>query len=55
MADNPLFLSTSNVAPSSDGSSPASGGSGIGDLRRRYAFGNRVSELAIDQTPFFRF
>ena len=55
MADNPLFLSTSNVAPSSDGSSPASGGAGIGDLRRRYAFGNRVSELAIDQTPFFRF
>ena len=55
MADNPLFLSTSNVAPSSDGSSPTSGGAGIGDLRRRYAFGNRVSELAIDQTPFFRF
>jgi len=55
MADNPLFLSTSNVAPSAKGSSPDTLGSGIGDLRRRYAFGNRVSELAIDQTPFFRF
>ena len=55
MADNPLFLSTHDVAPSSDGASPVTGGSGIGDLRRRYAFGSRVSELAIDQTPFFRF
>ena len=26
-----------------------------GDLRRRYNFGNRVSELAIAQDPFFRF
>ena len=27
----------------------------IGDLRRRYNFGSQVSELGIDQTPFFRF
>jgi len=26
-----------------------------GDLRRKYAFGDRVSELAIAQDPFFRF
>ena len=26
-----------------------------GDLRRKYAFGNRVSELSIAQDPFFRF
>jgi len=55
MADSPLFLSTLDQAPSAKGSSPDTGGSGIGDLRRRYAFGDRVSELAIDQTPFFRF
>ncbi len=55
MADNPLFLSTSQASPSTKGASPDTGGAGIGDLRRRYAFGDRVSELAIDQTPFFRF
>ena len=26
-----------------------------GDLRRKYNFGDRVSELAIPQDPFFRF
>ena len=26
-----------------------------GDLRRKYNFGDRVSELAIAQDPFFRF
>ena len=55
MADSPLYLSTHDQAPSSAGSSPGSGGAGIGDLRRRYNFGGAVSELAIDQTPFFRF
>lgn len=55
MADNPLFLTNQNVAPSAKGASPDTQGAGIGDLRRRYAFGDRVSELAIDQTPFFRF
>lgn len=53
MADSPLYLSTHDQAPSSAGSSPGSGGAGIGDLRRRYNFGASVSELAIDQTPFF--
>jgi len=55
MADSPLFLSTHDQAPSSAGSAPGSGGAGIGDLRRRYNFGGAVSELAVDQTPFFRF
>ena len=35
---------------SSDGTSKDTG-----DLRRRYNFGDRVSELAIAQDPFFRF
>ena len=26
-----------------------------GDLRRKYNFGDRVSELSIAQDPFFRF
>ena len=26
-----------------------------GDLRRRYNFGDRISELSIAQDPFFRF
>ena len=41
----------------SDVDSPASSGStyNTGDLRRKYAFGNQVSELAIAQDPFFRF
>ena len=42
------------------GASPDAGHSGTsvpgtGDLRRRYNFGDRVSELAIAQDPFFRF
>ena len=42
------------------GSSPDAGHSGsaipdTGDLRRRYNFGDRVSELSIAQDPFFRF
>ena len=40
-----------------DVDSPSSAGSGYntGDLRRKYAFGNQVSELSISQDPFFRF
>lgn len=40
----------------SDVASPGSDGSSLdtGDLRRRYNFGDRVSELAIAQDPFFR-
>ena len=36
---------------------PASNGAslGTGDLRRKYNFGDQVSELAIAQDPFFRF
>jgi hypothetical protein len=40
----------SDVATWSDGTSKDTG-----DLRRRYNFGDRVSELAIAQDPFFRF
>ena len=39
-----------------DGSGPG-GGSNLntGDLRRKFNFGDRVSELALAQDPFFRF
>jgi len=43
------------------GASPDAGHSGsvslpsTGDLRRRYNFGDRISELSIAQDPFFRF
>jgi len=36
------------------GISPAPSSLSTGDLRRRYDFGERFSELAISQTPFFR-
>ena len=39
-----------------DGNGPGAGSSlNTGDLRRKYNFGDRVSELAIPQDPFFRF
>ena len=38
-------VSTANIASNAD----------TGDLRRRYNFGDRVSELSIAQEPFFRF
>ena len=39
-----------------DGRGPGdSSGLATGDIRRRYNFGSRVSELAIPQDPFFRF
>ena len=45
-------LTVTDVAsPSSDGATNTP----TGDLRRKYAFGNQVSELAIAQDPFFRF
>ena len=50
MADSPLFLSTHGQLPAVEADQTK-----IGDLRRRYNFGASVSELAIDQTPFFRF
>jgi len=48
------YLSNWNLA---DVDSPGSAGSTLntGVLRRKYNFGDRVSELAIPQTPFFRF
>ena len=54
MASQPLHLSNWNLA---DVDSPGSAGSTLntGVLRRKYNFGDRVSELAIPQTPFFRF
>ena len=51
MPSDVLGLSTySDVAAWSDGTSKDTG-----DLRRKYNFGDRVSELAINQDPFFRF
>ena len=47
MADNPLQLSTHAQAQ-------VESTFNTGDLRRRYDFSDRVSELAPDQTPFFR-
>jgi len=45
-------LTVTDVAsPSSDGATNTP----TGDLRRKYAFGNQLSELAIAQDPFFRF
>ena len=53
-SSTPLFLSTSSGL--SEGYAAKSGASSLstGDLRRRYDFSERFSELAIDQTPFFR-
>jgi hypothetical protein len=50
MADVLQLSTYSDVASWSDGTSKDTG-----DLRRRYNFGDRVSELAIAQDPFFRF
>ena len=51
-SSTPLFLSTSSGL--SEGYAAKSGASSLstGDLRRRYDFSERFSELAIDQTPF---
>ena len=50
MADVFSLDTYSDVASWSDGTSKDTG-----DLRRKYNFGDRVSELAIAQDPFFRF
>ena len=54
MAD--LFQLESGLTESSSpsGLSPASSSLSTGDLRRKYNFGDRVSELSIAQDPFFR-
>jgi hypothetical protein len=43
-------LNVSDTATWSDGTSK-----NTGDLRRKFNFGDKVSELAIAQDPFFRF
>ena len=54
MAD--LFQLSNLAATDVDGNGPGGGSSlATGDLRRKYNFGDRVSELAIPQDPFFRF
>ena len=55
MAD--LFQLESGLTESSSpsGISPSSSSLSTGDLRRKYNFGERVSELQIAQDPFFRF
>ena len=52
-----IFTLESGLTESSSpsGLSPASSTLSTGDLRRKYNFGERVSELAIAQDPFFRF
>jgi len=47
MADSPLTLST-------HAQTQVESSFNTGDLRRRYDFSSRVSELSPDQTPFFR-
>ena len=55
MADNPLYLSASAGTDSGAGTGIVDGsGLGTGDLRRKYDFSDRFTELAIAQTPFFR-
>tara|TARA_B100000315_G_scaffold169608_1_gene158155 strand:+ start:3821 stop:5386 length:1566 start_codon:yes stop_codon:yes gene_type:complete len=49
----PLFLATSTGLSEGYGASQGSSLS-TGDLRRRYDFSERFSELSIAQTPFFR-
>ena len=49
-------LSELGVTDFDSGQAPGAGNSlSTGDLRRKYNFGDRVSELAIAQDPFFRF
>ena len=57
MADN---FTLSNLSPGADpaaygpGSSPSTNAD-TGDLRRKFNFGDKVSELSLSQDPFFRF
>ena len=50
----PAFLSGSTGLTQSGTGIVDGSGLNTGDLRRRYDFSERFSELAIDQTPFFR-
>ena len=46
-----------SIGSFSDADSPGSSGSDLdtGDLRRKFNFGDRISELSLAQDPFFRF
>tara|TARA_R100000808_G_C2155419_1_gene167846 strand:- start:16521 stop:18140 length:1620 start_codon:yes stop_codon:yes gene_type:complete len=62
MPEDILYSSGSNIGTFADNAAPGapsgySGGSPVdtGDLRRKYDFSDRVSELAVSQDPFFRF
>ena len=46
---------TGQVAGNGPGSPTSQGVGDTGNLRRKWNFGDRVSELAIAQDPFFRF
>ena len=52
-----LYKDGNYIGPFADTDSPGSAGSNLdtGDLRRKFNFGDRVSELAVSQDPFFRF
>ena len=52
-----LYGGGNNIGTFSDVNSPGSAGSSLdtGDLRRKFNFGDRVSELNLSQDPFFRF
>ena len=54
---NTSYTSHGNIGSFSDTNSPGSSGSTLdtGDLRRKFNFGDRVSELQLSQDPFFRF
>ena len=51
------YTSHGNIGSFTDTPSPGSNGSTLdtGDLRRKFNFGDRVSELSLAQDPFFRF
>ena len=52
-----LYGGGNNIGTFTDVNSPGSSGSSLdtGDLRRKFNFGDRVSELNLSQDPFFRF
>ena len=52
-----LYGGGNDIGTFSDVNSPGSSGSSLdtGDLRRKFNFGDRVSELNLSQDPFFRF
>ena len=55
MADYFGISDVSSLTESTAGIVDPGGNLSTGDLRRKYNFGDRVSELAIAQDPFFRF